>query len=388
MASGSRIGLAVAWITLFVVGTDLFVVSPLLPMIAADYGLSPARAGAAVTIFCVVYMVIAPVLGHIADRIGRRRVLICGLVAFGIANLLTALAASFVWLLVARLVAGATAAAIAPSLYALVGGAAPPERRATWLAVAVSGLLISLSLGAPIGALIGESFGWTTVFAVLAVLSLGLAAANLRAWPPDTLAAPAQGPHRAALTAATLAQRLAPTVIWSTALYGVYTYLGAGLAAAGYPTADIARVVGFYGCGALAGTFIGGRLADRYGARFATGASLAALAACLLVVPIALRGGILVDLAFGLTSLVAQLFFPAQQAGLANDFPAQRATVLAWNNSALFLGISLGSVIGGQAIALGQFEANLAVGAVIALAGWLINAMVAPRPRPALSAPR
>ena len=388
MPIGPRIGLAVGWITLFVVGTDLFVVSPLLPLISADYAISPAQAGASVTIFAVTYMLSAPVLGHIADRIGRRRVLLCGLLAFAAANLMTALAGSFAWLLAARLVAGATAAGIAPSLYALVGSAAPVKRRATWLAVAVSGLLIALSLGAPIGALIGASFGWQAVFAALAVLSVGLAAANLRAWPRDKRTMPTAASYPSPLSATTLVQRLMPTVVWSTALYGMYTYLGTGLAASGYGTAEIARVIGFYGCGALAGTFAGGRLADRFGARFATGASLAGLGACFLALPVALHAGILVDLAFGLTSAVAQLFFPAQQAGLADDFPAQRATVLAWNNSALFLGISLGSVVGGQAIALGQFEASLAVGAVIAFAGWLINAAVAPRARPALAAPR
>ena len=59
------------------------------------------------------------------------------------------------------------------------------------------------------------------------------------------------------------------------------------------------------------------------------------------------------------------------------DFPTQRATVLAWNNSALFLGISLGSLIGGQAILQGGFAANVRISAAIAIAGWVINQAVA-----------
>ena len=85
----------------------------------------------------------------------------------------------------------------------------------------------------------------------------------------------------------------------------------------------------------------------------------------------------LVTFTLGAASAAAQLFFPAQQTGLADDFPAQRATVLAWNNSALFLGISLGSLVGGQAISHG-FAANLRVSAVIAIAGWMINHAVVP----------
>ena len=56
--------LAVAWLTMFVVGSDLFVLSPLLPLIAADYAVPPASAGFCVTIFAVAYMLSAPVLEH------------------------------------------------------------------------------------------------------------------------------------------------------------------------------------------------------------------------------------------------------------------------------------------------------------------------------------
>jgi DHA1 family purine base/nucleoside efflux pump-like MFS transporter len=116
------------------------------------------------------------------------------------------------------------------------------------------------------------------------------------------------------------------------------------------------------------------------GARLTSGISLAGLCASLFFLRFALNAGMLVDIGLAFTSAVAQLFFPSQQAGLANDFPAQRVTVLAWNNSALFLGISLGSIVGGQAIALGGFGANLTVSAAIALVGWMINSAVAPTP--------
>jgi len=93
---------------------------------------------------------------------------------------------------------------------------------------------------------------------------------------------------------------------------------------------------------------------------------------------LALDADRLVEPALGVSSAVAQLFFPAQQAGLANDFPRQRAAVLAWNNSALFLGISLGSLVGGEAIALGSFGADLVISAGISLAGCIINAILVP----------
>ena len=90
-------GLMAGWLTMFVVGTYLFVVSPLLPMIAADYRVSPTVAGLCVTVFSLTYMVSAPLFGRVADRIGRQRVLVCCLAAFAAANLLTAAAASVIW---------------------------------------------------------------------------------------------------------------------------------------------------------------------------------------------------------------------------------------------------------------------------------------------------
>src|SRR5262249_22814812 len=161
------------------------------------------------------------------------------------------------------------------------------------------------------------------------------------------------------LTVKSLTRRLMPMIAWSTALYGVYTYLGAGLAAFGFSKSKISQAVVVYGCGAIAGSLIGGRLADRLRAKCTAGASLAGLGSCFLLLLVAFRAGEFVTLAVGLSAAVAQLFFPAHQSALTNDFPARRGTVLAWNNSALFLGISLGSVIGGGTGAIGSFDTTL-----------------------------
>jgi len=364
---------------MFVIGSDLFVVSPLLPQIAASFAVAAATAGLCVTVFALVYMAGAPLLGHIGDRVGRRRILVCCLGVFAIANLLTAVAGSFAWLLGARLLAGAAAAGVSPSVYALAGGSAPFGRRGTHLAIVVSGLLASLTLAAPCAALIGPKIGWPAVFAGIAALGILLAWANLRVWPaPGGSAGVEAPPGRLAIGA--LAPRLAPTVVWSTALYGTYTYLGTGLGLAGYATGPIAGVILLYGCGAMVGILLGGRITDRFGERFATTTALASLSGCFLLLQLALHARVLVGCVFWLMSAVAQVFFPAQQAGLARDFPGRRTTVLAWNNSALFLGISLGSLIGGRAVAFGGFAADLAVSAVIAIIGCAVNALVVASP--------
>jgi predicted MFS family arabinose efflux permease len=370
--------LAIGWLTMFVVGIDLFVISPLLPPIAASYQLPPERIGLCVTAFAAAYVLSAPLLGLLSDRSGRRSVLGCCLVAFAAANLVTALADDLPRLIAARLFAGAAAAGVSPSVYALVGSAASPERRATWLAVVVSGLLLSLVLGAPLGAIAGAAIGWRFVFLVLTAFTLGLVWPNLRVWPRGHRAvATTPGP---AVKAWILSARMLPMVVWSTGLYGVYSYLGVGLTQIGFSAGQIVRAILFYGCGAIAGVLIGGRAADRFGPKFMAGTSLIGLSGCFLLLRFALDAGILFAPMLSLTSAVAQLFFPAQQAGLVNDFAARRATALAWNNSALFLGISLGSLSGAQAIGIGGIDANLLVSAGIVLIGCVLNSLVVPGP--------
>jgi predicted MFS family arabinose efflux permease len=213
---------------------------------------------------------------RLADRIGRGRVLNYCLCAFSAANLLTATTGSLTWLIAARWLAGAAAAGVSPSVYALIGSGAPPDRRATHLAIAVSGLLMSLSLGAPIGLLMAQSLGWPIVFAGLGALGLILVWANNRVWrDPGGAGNQATPPRR--LPAAAVAARLAPTVLWSTAVYAMYTYLGDGLISLGYSTEEIAGLILLYGCGAISGTLIGGRMADRLGARRTSAIALGGL---------------------------------------------------------------------------------------------------------------
>lgn len=346
------------WMTLFVVGIDLFVVSPLLPDIAREFALPAASAGLSVTVFAMTYLGSAPLFGLLADRIGRRRVLIGCLAGFVVANFLSGLTSGFGGLLAARIAAGATASGISPLIYAGVGEAAAPARRATWMSIAVSGLLLALSVGAPIGTIIASALGWRTPFIVLAALSLLLMVANRAVWPADSAASSLTAGALPALQPAEMARRLLPTVLWATALYGVYTYLGVWLNSVGLSASQVAWAIGFYGVGALGGTLLGGRAADRFGSRRTMLASLAGLAWGLAFLGSGSDAEWIIDGLLLVTSVSAQLFFPAQQAALVAQFTQRRALLLALNNSALFLGITLGSLLGGEAMTRSGFRGD------------------------------
>jgi predicted MFS family arabinose efflux permease len=351
---------------LFVIGTDLFVVAPALPLIAQAFAMPVNEAAWAVSLFSLCYMVGAPLTGALADRYGRARVAATGLALFAAANAATAAAPGFAALVATRAFAGLAASAVTPSIYAMLGRRAPPGRRATWLAVGVSGLLFGLTAGAPVGMLAGTAFGWRFIFVGVAGLA-ALAVPLICTWPDERSGAPAAA---AAHRTGAILRQVSATVVWSTALYAVYTYLG--LAQAGVGTHEIARVLSFYGAGALAGTFMGGRLADRIGSRAVMMASLLGLATILTVLRLAMAGDagtIGVACGFAAASVLAQWFFPAQQAALAAAFAERPAAALAWNNSALFLGISLGAVVGGALFAGGGFAVVLGIAAALASVG-------------------
>ena len=71
--------LAAGWLTMFLVGTELFVFSPLLPTLAVNYDVSSNVAGLSVTTFSLSYMASAPLFGHVSDRVGKQQISTCRL---------------------------------------------------------------------------------------------------------------------------------------------------------------------------------------------------------------------------------------------------------------------------------------------------------------------
>lgn len=133
-------------------------------------------------------------------------------------------------LIVARVLAGAAAAAVTPSVYALTGQYAPSGRRGSWLAIVGAGLLISLATGAPVGSLTAAATSWHIIFVAIAVLAVLLAVVNRVAWPPGS-------PSGAAVTAPpgvlTKIRAASVTALWGMSIYVLYTYLSAGAAIGG-----------------------------------------------------------------------------------------------------------------------------------------------------------
>ena len=170
-------------------------------------------------------VLLKPVFGTLADRIGARAVLLGGLVAFGTASGLYAIADSPGWLWAARLGQGAAASAFSPSASALVARLHPATKHGR----AFGGYGFYKSIGHVLGPLLGGVLVWAgglrLLFTVLAVLGAAVAV-----WA--ALAVPVAAPlPKARQTVLDLARRLAdPAFLAPTAaLAGAAAALSAGV---------------------------------------------------------------------------------------------------------------------------------------------------------------
>ena len=110
---------------MLLVGTDTFLVAPLLPALSARFDVPPARAGWMVSAYAIGYCLTALVAGPTSDRLDRRRVLITGMAAFSATTAATGLAWSFTSMLVLRLATGVAAAVAAPQAWAATAQIVP-----------------------------------------------------------------------------------------------------------------------------------------------------------------------------------------------------------------------------------------------------------------------
>jgi predicted MFS family arabinose efflux permease len=150
-------------------GISQRVTDPLLPRLASDFSVSLSAASWAVTLFTVGYGLNQLFFGPIGDRLGKYRVIAWACVACSVAALLCALAPGFQLLLLARLLAGAMAAAIIPLSMAWIGDVVDYQHRQPVLARFLIGQILGVSAGQFLGGLAADYLGWRVPFFMLAL---------------------------------------------------------------------------------------------------------------------------------------------------------------------------------------------------------------------------
>lgn len=111
--------------------SGVFVVGPIVSTLAGPFGVSEAAAGQLVTAFTAPSVVLVPVFGVLADRVGRRPLLVLGLLALGLGGGAIAVSPSFEVTLALRVLQGVGYAAINPLGVAIIGDAYAGSREST-----------------------------------------------------------------------------------------------------------------------------------------------------------------------------------------------------------------------------------------------------------------
>lgn len=140
-------------------------VAPLIPDILDTFDRSDAAAGPLVAAASLPGIVLAPVIGIAADRLGRRPVLATCLAIFGLAGILTALAPNFGLLLATRLLMGVGSAGLVNLAVVLIGDHFDDERRTMWIGRNAAVLTVGVAVIPLFSGIAGQLVGWrlTTV---------------------------------------------------------------------------------------------------------------------------------------------------------------------------------------------------------------------------------
>jgi DHA1 family tetracycline resistance protein-like MFS transporter len=167
--------LVVLFITVFIDLIGFGIVLPLLPFYAKHFGANALLVGLLSTSFSLMQLLFAPVWGRLSDRVGRRPVILVGLLGSSISYLTFGLAPSLPILFLSRILAGIAGANISTA-QAYIADSTQPENRAKGMGLIGAAYGLGFTVGPAIGGILSQ-YG----YAIPAFFASALALANFGA---------------------------------------------------------------------------------------------------------------------------------------------------------------------------------------------------------------
>lgn len=356
MTQSSRFQILLLALTTFVAGANEYILAGILDLVSSGLHTPVEITGQLITIYALVYGLCVPVVVALTSHIGRRSVLVASMLTYALVSAACFLVDGF-WvfasLRVLQALSGGMAVITALSTAAVIAG---PERRGRAIATIIMGFTLSLIVAVPVGREIALRWGWNSVFLVVGVLGL-LATFGQRLTLPALAPAAtiALRKQAAMLKRPAIAGGLLVTMLWMGGYVVTYSYLTPYLLQVQHVASGwISPLLLLFGIASPIGSRTGGSHTDRHGhhATLVKGklmmmAALAAMALSALMLPhgsLPVLAGILI-----VWSIASWACGPSQQVRMASLDADASGVLVGLNQSAMQIGIAVGSACGGLA---------------------------------------
>lgn len=358
-------------LSVFCIGTSEFMISGLLPELAADLSVSIPDVGLLISGYALGVVLGGPLLTVGTLRVPRKTALVGLLCLFVLGQTIGALAPNYAVLMVGRVVAALAQGAFFGVGSVVAATIAGPDRRGRALAIMFAGLTVANVLGVPAGTFVGQHSGWRMSFWAVDVLAVAAVIGVVLLVPHR----PGEQHSRirselAAFRRPTVWVALATSMFTQAAIFCCFSYLAPLFTdVSGFSAGAVSPLLMLFGIGGLLGNIIGGRFADRHllPNLYVGIVSMVVVLGLLSVGSHSKVVTVVAVAAFGVTAFSIN---PALQAQVIREAGAAPTLATTTNTSAFNVGNTIGPWVGGSAISAGLgFMAPAWAGALLGVAG-------------------
>ncbi len=260
------------WVVALLNYLDRQLIFSVFPLVQAELELSSVQLGLLSTAFLWMYAFVSPLGGYLADRYGRRRIILLSLAVWSLVTFATGRARDYGELILARALMGVSEACYLPAGLALIADYHRTSSRSLATGLHQSGLYVGLILGGGGGGWLGQRYGWRSAFTILGfsgIVYTGVLLAGLHeseGWPATAKTASFAGRVTELVNLPCFVIMMVAMSMAAMAFWVVYTWLPLylyerfhmSLMAAGFSATFYVQAASF------AGVVLGGLLADRW----------------------------------------------------------------------------------------------------------------------------
>lgn len=371
---------ALFFLIMFVIGTDTFLISPLIPTLQDLFHIPTEYSGWMVGSYALGYAIFALIAGPLSDGWDRKKVMLSGMVCFSVSTMLCGFATGFWSMFFFRILAGVSAAFTAPQVWASIPALFPTSKIAKVSGIVMAGLAASQAFGIPIGSLLASTH-WNYPFFTIGACALLVAVFIFYALPemkPDQgqkTKIPIFSRYIPLLNSRMARKAFLAHFLFQCGFFAAFSFIGKWVTDRFYLSIDQAGYVMFFlGLGNIVGSF-GGAYVIKTLNRFKTlVVGFLVSIACFIVLP-HLQSIAVFESVYFFIFVNMGIAFPLILGMLNSLNPTIRGTISSLANSIMYAATTLGSWIAGLIYA--NFNGFYAVGmfAAICFAGSLLSFM-------------